>query len=46
MIIEFELIDKEISDLFLDFEGISVSELDINGSVIHSEILKFHEHKV
>jgi hypothetical protein len=37
--IEFYLTDKNIGDLFLDFQGAAVSELTVNGTMIADQAI-------
>lgn len=44
--IEFYMTDKNIGDLFLDFQGAAISELTVNGIVIPDQAVRFTQHKV
>ncbi len=44
--VDFQLNDKNIGDLYLDFQGVSVAQLLVNGVKIKRNNLKFAKHKI
>ena len=46
VIIEFQLTDTNISELFLDFQGLAISEMQVNDTFIPDQAIKFTQHKL
>ncbi len=44
--IEFKLTDKNLGELFLDFQGIAITKLVVNGKQIPDLGIKFNQHKL
>ena len=44
--LEFKLTDKNLGDLFLDFQGQSITRLEINDTIIAGQTITFNEHKI
>ena len=46
LMVEFYLGDKNIDDLFLDFQGVGISDLIVNEDKILPENIVFNKHKI